>query len=321
MNKRLLAFAIALLFLTSYTLLAGKIFGRDYNGNPSDKDYHIAKSLNPLGCCNNEYYSPLFHIIVFLLAFFIGNYNAINFFVAVLLFLMMPYAFNKAYNSLWGERKDTTSYYFLVPFFPVLVFIINTWPAALNMFFMLMLLYLMFRRANLILILGTTFLGFFSHTAGGFWIVLTTIFYLMLTNRKIMVLLALALTAALIIQPSLCDRPVNIIKNFINIMDLTAVRIIEVVLIWMSPLILWLIYTGLKERRFYGLDDMMIMFAVLVAFGSAILDSQLRPILNGMLLLGLYGFKGFEKHATVAKILTFLGILWWVVLVISIIIM
>lgn len=311
-------FLLMLVFLLIYTASTGQIFGRT---DGTDKYYHIIKSMFPLSYCFNEYYAPLFHIIVYCIAFFIGTFNAINIFVALLLFYLMPKMFNWVYNGLWGEDKDTTAYYFFVPFFTILMFIMNTWPQTLNMFFMLFLLGIIFRRGITPLIFCVSILGFFSHSAGGFWIIVTTLFYFFLKNKKTGAGLLLVIVLLMIFYPPIYLRPLNIINNFIGELDLSAERLLEVFLLWLNPINLYLIYCGFKERKYYELNDIVLLFAVLVSFSSAIIDSELRPILNGMLLLGLYGFKGFEMHPKIGGFLTVYGILWWITLIYGVILM
>lgn len=311
-------FLLALTFLLLYTTLTNTIFGRPGNG---DQEYHLIKSLHPLSCCNNEYYAPLFHIIVWSIALFTGTFNAINLFVALLLFYLLPAAFSWAYNSFWGEDKDATTYYFLVPFFAVLMLIINTWPQALNMFFMLILLATIFSRGITPLIFCISILGFFSHTAGGFWIIAVALLYFLLSKNKFSWLLIGLVLLMILFYPHIYFRPESIVKSFTERIDLNIERMIEVILLWINPLNLYLIYCGLKDRRYYSTDDLVLWFAVFVAFASAILDSELRPILNGMLLLGLYGFRGFEMHPKISRFLVVYGILWWITLIYGVIIM
>lgn len=314
-------FLLAVLFLFLYTWYTGDIFGREYKNATGDKEYHIRKSLEPLGCCNNEYYAPLFHIIIYCIAQLTGTYNALNIFVPALMFLIMPYTFNQAYNSLWNEKKDTTTYYLLVPFFPILMLIINTWPQTLNMAFMLILLTLIFKQANMLLIFAVSILGLFSHTAGGFWIIAITLLYFYIKKRRLSLILLGIVVLMAIVYPDIYTRPLGVVLNFPRMIDLSLDRILEVIILWLNPLNIYMIYYGIKERRYYGINDVILMFSITTAFALAILDSELRSILNGMLLLGLYGYKGVEQHPKISKFMAVYGILWWITLVAGIVLM
>ncbi len=308
------AFLIALLLLLTYTALTQQVFGRL---DQTDKYYHINKSMNPLA---GEYYAPLFHIIVWLVSLILPEMTALNLVTALLMFWLVPWSFNYAYNHLWNERKNTNFYYFFIPWFTVLTFIMNVWPQILSMLFMFLLLALMFRRANNWLILFVTIIGFFSHTAGGFWITLTTIFYFTLRDKRLAILLLVIVVIVMLVYPPIYTRPLRILEGFISQLDLNLERIIEVLLLWFNPLSLYLIYEGFKERKL-GLNDYVIFFAVVSSFALAILDVELRPILNGMLLLGLYGFKGAEKHDDVRHFMILFGVYTWFVLVVGVLLM
>jgi hypothetical protein len=306
------AFLLALLFLVTYTALTGQIFGRP---DLTDKYYHINKAMNPLA---GEYYSPLFHIIVYIISLFLGTFTALNLFVALLLFLLTPKMFNLAYNSFWGEHKNTDLYYFFVLWFTIMTFITNTWPQVLSLFFMFIVLTLIFKRANPLLIFLVAFIGFFSHTAGGFWIITTAVFYMLLEHRKWGIALIAVIIVLMVVYPAVYIRPLGIFNNFLNVLDLNPRRILEVLLLWLNPLNIYLIYCGLKDRKYFTIDDIILWFAVLVSFALAILDVELRPIVNGMLLLGLYGFKGFEKHNGIASFMVGMGVYYWITLVIMV---
>jgi len=313
MDFKVYSLVLGVSFLLLYTDLTGQVFGRPDQG---DKFFHILKSADPLGYNPDGYYAPLFHIVVWVLSRFLGLTLALNLFVGILIFYLLPWAFNFALEGFWSQKidpTDSTLFYFFVPWFTVLTFIINVWPQILNMFFMLVLLGLMFRRAKSWLIILVGILGFFSHTAGGFWILLVLVFYFFLQDFWVGVIIMGVSLFILSRFHSLSHRITGIMANWIRSLDLNWGRLFELFFLWINPVSLYLILQGSKIKRF-DWRDLILFFAVLVVFGSTLLDSQLRPVLNGMLLLGFYGFESFRRSKAAKVACLSWGITWWIVL-------
>jgi hypothetical protein len=315
------AFVVGLVIYLSYFLVFGTVLGRDDLG---DKAFHYAHAQHPLTFTKGDYYAPLLHLITYPLTLVMPVGLAFSIIVPIILFLLLPITFVFAWSAFDFGNADSNDSEFHILFVAYLIpfCVFNcTWAQALNMSFVLMSLGIMFMCLTLKkgwksdglekLLAVFVFLGFFSHTEGGLWLLAIFLIYLLLQKDWINMFLAIAIIGVVAYCfPFLFVRPHTLIASAVDNVQFNLGEWLRIVVLWINPLAVWLILKGLGRRatsvstvakgvRIWDKNmlncDKLVVASVALSIIAIPFDTEYRSILNVMVLLGLYGVYGLQK--------------------------
>jgi hypothetical protein len=325
-------------YLSSYAVF-GDVLGRN---DLTDKAFHLDLAQHPL-TFTHGYYAPLLHLITYPLTFVMPVELAFSIVVPFILFLLLPIGFAlawSAFNFCSAEVDDAIFYILFVAYIIPFCILNCTWAQALNLALVLSVLGLMFLGLTLrggwkndqfdLLVVVSVFLGFFSHSAGGLWLLGIFLVYLALRKAWVQVAITLAiLFLTFYFLPVLFVRPTNAIASMVDNVRFAPWELARIVFLWINPLAVLLVGVGMVQRwrgastnvrgarvwdRSMLSCDALLLSAVALGVFAIPFDSEYRSILSVMCLLGLYGVNSLQKSKWLKLAFVIWQTFWFILL-------
>jgi hypothetical protein len=300
MKKQLLLYACPwYVFLFCFWMFSGQPFGRPDLG---DIGFHLQRSMNPFcfvqGSCS--YYAPLFSFIVAALNQIFSLEAAFTIAEALILFVLLPYAFYRLSKTFWGEEGSAKATVFLALFgssFSIISVVAGIIPQALNTVFLALGLEAMIRdqknpsHRNAWMIALWGILSVLSHQKG--WYLYVFVVFVWLIQKEHFKTYTLILAAGLIYSPTLTAYPFQIS------------HLPELALLWLNPVNVYLAYQGRKQG-----SDKLLDAAIAASVLFSWTDPNYRPLLTASILLSVYGGRGLLEEKNPERYQLTLVFMW-----------